>query len=72
MRRFHNPVIAKKCYCGVTVGYVVGWKARYCNLVRNIRAGLIFKTEKEARTFRDNMERMRVDQYPTFEILDKE
>jgi hypothetical protein len=70
MPRYFHPVIARKTFNGVKIGYLVGWKHRHCNFVRNIRADLMFKTETQARKFRDSMEAQRIDPYPEFEILD--
>jgi hypothetical protein len=59
--------VAKKTYCGTTVGYVVGWwvasRSRYFATTfvtfRSVRNGLIFPTEEEAKTFRDSIEEKR-------------
>jgi len=72
MRKYWNPVVARKHYNGVTIGYIVGWKHIHCNFVRNIRAGLIFKKLGDALRFRDNMERKRTCPYVEFEIIEGE
>ena len=70
-RRAWETCVAGKSYLGVTVGYLVGWKSPYCDFVRNIRAGLFFKTAAEAHEFRERMESGRQDVYPSFEVLEK-
>lgn len=70
-RWYPHPVVARKHYNGVTIGYIVGWKHRFCSMVKNIRAGLVFKNEEDARTFRDNMEGKRVSLFVEFDILDE-
>lgn len=68
--------VAAKSYNGVTVGYVVGWPPRYgvdadgkTGMFRNIRQGLIFKTETEAREFRDGIEQGRNPCWREFQLL---
>lgn len=68
--------VAAKSYNGVTVGYVVGWPPRFgveadgkTGEFRNIRQGLIFKTETEARAFRDGIERDRKPYWREFQLL---
>ncbi len=63
-------VVAKKSYNDVTIGYIVGWKHRYCNMVRNIRADLVFNTAEKARRFKNSMESKRINAWVEFEILD--
>jgi hypothetical protein len=72
MSRYWKPVVARKHYNGVTIGYIVGWKHRYGGMVRNIRAGLIFKNATLARNFKRRMENSRIDCYVEFEILEDE
>lgn len=63
-------VVAKKSYNNVTIGFIVGWKHRYCNAVRNIRADLVFDTAEKARRFKRNMESKRINAWVEFEILE--
>lgn len=70
MFEFYKPVVARKHYNGVTIGFIVGWKHHHCNMVRNIRANLVFKSASEAFRFKSNMESKRISPYVEFEILD--
>lgn len=70
MRTHWTPVVARKHYNGVTIGYIVGWKHIHCNMVRNIREGLIFKNVTLAQNFRRRMENQRVHPYVEFEIIE--
>ncbi len=67
-----EPVIAKKTYNGITIGYIVGWPHIYGNMVRNIRANLIFPNATKARNFKRRMESQRVSAYAKFEIIKDE
>ncbi len=66
-----NPVVARKHYNGVTIGFIVGWKHLFDNRVRNIRANLIFKNSVEAFRFLKNMESKRKSCYVEFEIIEE-
>ncbi len=70
MRYYGKPVVAKKTYNNVTIGYIVGWKALHWNFVRNIRENLIFDSATKARNFLRRMEKDRIEGCVTFEILD--
>ena len=73
MRKFYRePVVAKKTYNGVTIGYIVGWKHHYCNMVRNIRANLVFDSATKAKAFKRRMESGRINAWVEFEILEDE
>jgi hypothetical protein len=69
LQSWKAPVIARKHYNGVTIGFIVGWKHRWDSRVRNIRANLIFKTVEEAKEFKANMESKRVNPWVEFEII---
>jgi len=45
--------------CGTVCAYFVGWRQRWGDRGRNIRAGLYFSTAEEAIKFRDNIENKR-------------
>ena len=45
--------------CGTVCAYFVGWKYRFSDYARNIRAGLYFPTAESAITFRDSIEENR-------------
>jgi len=70
MAYWSKLVVAKKSYNNVTIGYIVGWKHRYCGMVRNIRANLVFDSAVKARRFKSSMESKRISPYVEFEILD--
>jgi len=70
-RYYFQTVVARKTVNGITVGYVVGWKSPYMDFVRNIRADLYFKTEREARRFHDKLEKSREPMYAKFEVLEE-
>lgn len=67
---YFEPVVARKHYNGITIGFIVGWKQNYGTMVRNIRAGLIFKNAADAQRFKKNMEGKRINPYVEFEILE--
>lgn len=67
---YFEPVVARKIFNGVTIGYIVGWKHRYCNQVRNIRAGLIFQNVIQAQRFKKNMESKRISCHVEHEIIE--
>jgi len=67
---YSAPVVARRHYNGVTIGYIVGWKHRYCNMVRNIRAGLIFPNVIAAQRFKKNMESKRIFCHVEHEIIE--
>jgi hypothetical protein len=48
--------VFERTVLGTVCGYYVGWKYRYMNRGRNIRAGLYFPTAESARKFRDEIE----------------
>jgi hypothetical protein len=73
--------IAKKTAFGKTIGFVVGYwfyprrgfwgqPDRMTASFRSIREGLIFKTEKQARKFRDKIEEDRQTNGVVFEKID--
>jgi len=63
--------VVKKTYCGVVVGYVVGWwfyprrnwgvRESGRQSFRSIRNGLVFATELEAKAWRDDIENKRAN-----------
>lgn len=70
--------IARKTYNGVEIGYVVGnwvharrgWHLRPKLTFRSIREGVLFKTQDEAREYRDDLENRRVKSSVKFEGCD--
>lgn len=68
-RNSEKTVVAQKSYYGVTVGFIVGWPMRFGTNIRNIRADLIFETELDAKKFQRELEELRRDPMPDFEII---
>lgn len=73
--------VVKKVYCGITVGYVVGWWVRRSRWLRedstashmtfrSIRQGLVFPTVIKAKRFRDGIEKQRANSALYFESVD--
>ena len=51
--------VAKKSYCGVTVGYVVGWWRFRSGGFQSFREGVVFTSRTKAEQMRDRIERLR-------------
>lgn len=76
--------VVKKTYCGVTIGYIVGWwfdparwrgwgydentKKRGMSF-RSFRNGVVFKTQAKAEKFRDDVEKRREASVVIFEAV---
>ena len=65
-RSWEGLQVVKKSYNGIRIGYIVGWwkcKSRWNSdrgqTFQSFREGVIFKREKDALEYRDNIEKMR-------------
>jgi len=70
-RNWEGLQVVKKTYCGVRIGYVVGWW-RGGGCFASFRQGIIFPTRGKAEDFRDDVEKRRKGNFGVqFEALEE-
>lgn len=56
---YHQTGVFELRVCGTVCAYFVGWRYRFQDGAKNIRAGLYFPTKEAAIAWRDEMEKAR-------------